>query len=312
MSTSVLPMPIEHTSVAQGRGRRKNSNSSHPIISDNSGQPPSIPQIPQHGRETLGGLLNLSADRSSRQPEFPRCLTSGTDSGVTGVGSLGCLTSTGHPSLNHSQVDQSISPSQLNSLTEVDMNSYRKQYSTGDPELLPLLLPLDKSLRQRFEDTIATQTSGDPTLAIGTLLRSYGLTPLAAVGNWSPDVQTYRDLIDNFLAIRAGDSTPPSLTAEVQRHLYLMGGIPVRDLDLGTLAQCARIFTERFGRSFEDVATDAGRANPDKADLKALLGIMGYPFLASASKPDLKTALQVAQRLAVFQGHLNNNEILNS
>ena len=46
------------------------------------------------------------------------------------------------------------------------------------------------------------------------------------------------------------------------------------------------------GRSFQDVTTDSGRSNPDKADLKALLGIMFYPFLASANKQEMKDAVQ--------------------
>ena len=75
-------------------------------------------------------------------------------------------------------------------------------------------------------------------------MKAYGLSPLAAVGNWSPDVQTYTELIGSFLAIRSGDTALPGLAPEVQRHLYLMGGIQVRDLELGTLAKCARAFME--------------------------------------------------------------------
>jgi hypothetical protein len=62
-------------------------------------------------------------------------------------------------------------------------------------------------LRQRFEEAIANQTSGDPLPAIVAVLKSYGLSPLTAIDNWSPDVQTYRYLIDSFLAIRSGDTT---------------------------------------------------------------------------------------------------------
>jgi hypothetical protein len=43
-------------------------------------------------------------DRSSRQPELPRCVTS-RSSGVTSGGSRGCETSTGIPSLGHSRAD---------------------------------------------------------------------------------------------------------------------------------------------------------------------------------------------------------------
>ena len=78
----------------------------------------------------------------------------------------------------------------------------------------------------------------------------------------------------------------------------------MRDLELGTLANCARAFTERFGRSFDDVATCFAESNLDKADLKAILGIMGYPFAVSANKQDLKDAVRAAQKLAVYQGHL--------
>ena len=65
-------------------------------------QLPPIPQDPQHGVEFSDGSLSSHIDRSERQPELPRCLTS-RSSGVTSVGSRGCLTSTGTPSLGHSR-----------------------------------------------------------------------------------------------------------------------------------------------------------------------------------------------------------------
>ena len=74
-------------------------------------QLPLIPQNPQHDVETSDGSLPSHIDRSARQPGLPRCSTSGASSGVTSVGSLGCSTSTGNPSQNHSRVDSSISPS---------------------------------------------------------------------------------------------------------------------------------------------------------------------------------------------------------
>jgi hypothetical protein len=63
------------------------------------------------------------------------------------------------------------------------MNSYRKEYSASDPDFLPALQSLDNSLRQRFEEAIATHTSGDPMPAALAVLKAYGLSPLAAVGN---------------------------------------------------------------------------------------------------------------------------------
>ena len=125
-------------------------------------QLPPIPQNPQHSVETSDGSLTSRIERSARQPELPRCLTSGASLGVASVGSLGCSTSIGYPSQNHGRVDSSISPSLPTSSTNFDMNSYRKQYSASDPDYLPALQPLDKSLRQRFEEAVANQTSGDP------------------------------------------------------------------------------------------------------------------------------------------------------
>ena len=157
----------------------------------------------------------------------------------------------------------------------VDLNSYHKKYSMNDPDVLPLLQPMDKSLRPRFDEAVATHTPGDPLPAIKALLQAYGLYPLAAAGAWVPDVQTYRDLIDDLLAVRAGTSTLPMLSADVQRQLYMLAGIPVKDLELDTLTKCAKVFNERFGGSFDEVAISSEKPNPDKGDLKAQLGIMG-------------------------------------
>ena len=287
-------------------------NDSHPhdvqdgVDNFNFGDPrfPSIPQNSQDAMDSLTEEDVLCRARSSGQPELPRCVTS-RSSGVTSESSSGCVTSTGTLSLGHSRTDPTSSSLLSVSSPILDMNSYKKRYTAIDPEYLPALQPLDTSLRSRFEDAVSTTTSsGDPPPAALAVLKTYGLSPLTAVGNWSPDVQTYTDLIDNLLAIRSGETALPSLTPEVQRHLYLMGGIQVRDLEIVTLAQCARLFMEKWGRSFADVATCFGRPNPVMAELKAILGIMGYPFSASASKPDLRDAVLLAQKLAVYQGLL--------
>ena len=132
-------------------------------VDDSSFGDPRFPPIPQDSRDAIDspneeGLSRL--DRSSRQPELPRCVTS-RSSGVTSEGSRGCETSTGTPSLSHSRVDPTISPFLPASSPTLDMNSYRKVYSASDPEFLPALQPLDNSLRQRFEDAIATHSSGE-------------------------------------------------------------------------------------------------------------------------------------------------------
>ena len=137
-----LGQPFDSSSTL---GNINNSGSGSP-------RPPPIPQNPQHDGETSDGSLPAHIDSSARQPELPRCSTSGASSGVTSVGFLGCSTSTGNPSQNHSRVDSSISLSSPTSSTNFDMNSYRKQYSASDPDYLPALQPLDKSLRQRFTE----------------------------------------------------------------------------------------------------------------------------------------------------------------
>ena len=63
-------------------------------------------------------------------------------------------------------------------------------------------------------------------------------------------------LIDNILAVRAGASMLPMLNADMQRNLYMLGGIIAKDLELDTLTKCAKAFTARLGRSgtFSQVA----------------------------------------------------------
>ena len=101
--------------LAENSLRKPSDGSSFLESIDNYGagiqQLPPIPQNPQHDVETSDGSLPSHIDRSARQPELPRCSTSGASSGVTSVGSLGCSISTGNPSQNHSRVDSSISPS---------------------------------------------------------------------------------------------------------------------------------------------------------------------------------------------------------
>ena len=125
-------------------------------------------------------------------------------------------------------------------------------------------------------------------------------------GDWHPDVHTYSSLVDHLLAIRAGHSDLPGLSVDTQHHLYLLCGIPVKDLDNGTLAQCANRFSKRFLQSLGAVATRpiASWQTLTKDDLKALLGVLGYPYLATASKQQLLGLVPAAQRLAVYQGHL--------
>ena len=111
--------------------------------------------------------------------------------------------------------------------------------------------------------------------------------------------------MNDFLAIRAGTTVLPGLPADKQQYLFLMCGIPVKDLNPGTLEQCAYRFSERFGQSFGAVATKPATSYQTlaKDDLKALLGILGYPF-GPATKHQLAEFIQTAQRLAVYQGHL--------
>ena len=48
----------------------------------------------------------------------------------------------------------------------------------------------------------------------------------------------------------------PMLNADMQRNLYMLGGIIAKDLELDTLTKCAKAFTARLGRSgtFSQVA----------------------------------------------------------
>jgi hypothetical protein len=75
----------------------------------------------------------MNHELPSRQAEFSSCLTSGADSGVTGAGSLGCLASTGNPSLDHSHIGTSTLPSLPKSRIVADLTCYRKQYSNTEP-----------------------------------------------------------------------------------------------------------------------------------------------------------------------------------
>ena len=111
------PSPIENPGQpdpASDLSGQQYGDSSPQDNVDNSGvgnpQFPPIPQDPQYEVESSNGANFSRIDRSAKQPELPRCLTS-RSSGVTSVGSRGCLTSTGTPALGHSRVDPTISPS---------------------------------------------------------------------------------------------------------------------------------------------------------------------------------------------------------
>ena len=191
----------------------------------------------------------------------------------------------------------------------MNFNSYGKNYSPNDPSVLPILQPIDKALRPRFDEIMSTHSSTDPVPHIASLLRAYGLQTFkvkTAAGEWSPDPQSYDELITHLLAVRAGTSALPGLTSEIQQQLYLMAGLTVKDLDHGTLAQCASKLSDKYLHPLEAVATRPITAwqTLAKGDLQALLGILGYPFPTTATKAQLLDFVPIAQRLVVYQGHL--------
>ena len=85
-----------------------------------------------------------------------------------------------------------------------------------------------------------------------------------------------------------------------------MAGINVKDTTPASLTQAATRFTDRFNHTFEAVATRplASWQGLQRDDIKALLGILGLPFQATAAKPALLDQVSIAQRLAVYQGLL--------
>ena len=169
MSTIVLPATTLPPSVAQGRGRRNVSRNS------NYQNSPSTPQNQQQNGGLSAGSAVPTPTVLSGQPGPPSCLTSGLVSGVTGGGSLGCLTSTGNSSSGHGLAGYQATPLPPSPPNVVNLNSYHKQYSITDPNNLPLLQPLDRNLRQRYDDIILAHPSSDPSTSVHALLRAYGL-----------------------------------------------------------------------------------------------------------------------------------------
>jgi len=220
---------------------------------------------------------------SSGGPGLPSCLTSGSSSGVTSVGSLGCSTSTGNSLPNHSLTSSLISNALPTSQTNLNLNSYGQRYSNSAPMVLPLLQPMDKSLRPRFDDVMSAHTSTDPLPAIANLLMGYGLETFSlttASGVLIPDAHMYSNLVDILLAIRSGRSALAGLTPDVQQQLFLMAKIKVKDLDPQTLSNCGAQFTDRVLPSFVTVATTPVASWQSLAPdaIRAFFGILGYPL----------------------------------
>ena len=279
------------------------SNFPHP--GGGSSQQVAAQQISGGTSGLVGPPICSSGGVGSASPSGNPGLGSGSIGGGIPFGLSGAGATQPNPILTASQQPSGVQPI----ATTYNFNSYGKQYSASDPSVLPLLLPLDTDLRPRSNDIMVTQTHADPLTAIASLLRTYGLQPFklkTATGDFVPDATLYGLLIDHLLAIRRGTSAVVGLPVDVQQQLFAMAGLTVKDSDPASLAQAVTRFTDRFTHTFESVATRPPTSwqGLQKDDIKALLGIIGFPFQQTAAKPALLDHVSLAQRLAVYQGRL--------